>query len=132
MGAWGYLPFENDDALDWLDELEGGGADVLREALEKTGDGYVGAPEGSVAVAAAEVIAASQGRPPGELPENVADWVTGHGAEITAEDVEMAVDAVERVAGEESELAELWDDADEPEWRESLEDLTERLRAALR
>ena len=22
MGAWGYLPFENDDALDWLDELE--------------------------------------------------------------------------------------------------------------
>lgn len=69
--------------------------------------------------------------PLGDLQENVADWVTAHGAEITAEDVEMALEAVERVAGDESELAELWDDADEPEWRESRDDLTERLRAAL-
>lgn len=30
MGAWGYLPFENDDALDWLEEFEAGGADVVR------------------------------------------------------------------------------------------------------
>ncbi|BCW75897.1 hypothetical protein [Arthrobacter sp. NicSoilB11] len=30
------------------------------------------------------------------------------------------------------DLAELWDNADEPEWRESLEDLKERLRTALR
>jgi hypothetical protein len=44
----------------------------------------------------------------------------------------MALEAVERVAGEKSELGELWDDADEPEWRESLEDLAERLRTALR
>jgi hypothetical protein len=36
------------------------------------------------------------------------------------------------VAGDDSELAELWDDADEPEWPENLEDLSERLRAALR
>jgi hypothetical protein len=132
MGAWGYLPFENDYALDWLDELEGGGADVIRVALSKVDGGYVDAPEGSIAVAAAGITAACQGNPSGDLPENVADWVTAHGAEITAEDVEMALEAVGRVAGEESELAELWDDADEPEWRESLEDLSERLRAALR
>jgi hypothetical protein len=43
--------------------------------------------------------------------------VTAHGAEVTAEDVELALEAVGRVAGDESELAELWDDADEPEWR---------------
>ena len=132
MGAWGYLPFENDDALDWLDELEGGGADVIRGALAKAGNGYVDAPEGSIAVAAADITAACQGNPSGDLPENVADWVTAHGAEIIAEDVELALEAVGRVAGEESELAELWDDADEPEWRESLEDLSERLRAALK
>jgi len=58
--------------------------------------------------------------------------VTAHGPEIGPEDVELALQAVERVAGEDSELAELWDDADEPEWRESLADLSERLRAALR
>lgn len=59
-------------------------------------------------------------------------WVTAHGRELGTEDVELALQAVERVAGEESELAELWDDADEPEWRDSLGEFSERLRAALR
>jgi predicted nucleic acid-binding protein len=130
MGAWGFLPFENDDALDWLDELEAGGAEVVRDALAKAGAGYVEAPDGSVAIAAAEVASACQGNPPGDLPENVATWVTAHGAELGPEDVELALRAVERVAGDESEVAELWDDADEPEWRESLVELTERLRGA--
>jgi hypothetical protein len=132
MGAWGYLPFENDDALDWLDALEAGGAEVIRGALAAPGNGYIEAPEGSIAIAAADITAACQGNPSGDLPENVADWVTAHGAELTAEDVEMALVAVQRIAGEKSELAELWDDADEPEWRESLDDLSERLRLALR
>ena len=132
MGAWGYLPFENDDALDWVEDLEGGGADVVRQALAKAGARYVEAPQGAVALAAAEVIAATQGNPLGDLPGNVTDWVTAHGAEITAEDVEMALEAAERVAGNQFELAELWDDADEHGWRDSLNDLAERLRAALR
>jgi hypothetical protein len=58
--------------------------------------------------------------------------VTAHGRELGAENVELALQAAERVGGDESELAELWDDADEPEWRESLGELSERLRAALR
>lgn len=120
MGAWGFLPFENDDALDWLDELEAGGAEVVRGALANAGTGYAEAPDGSVAIAAAAITSASQGNPPGDLPEDVASWVTAHGAELGPEDVERALHAVTRVAGEESELAELWDDADEPEWRESL------------
>ena len=132
MGAWGFLPFENDDALEWLDELEVGGSEIVRDALTSAGDGYVEAPDGSVAIAAAEVISACQGNPSGDLPENVATWVAAHGAELGSDDVELAIQSVERVAGEDSELAELWDDADEPEWRESLEDLSERLRAALR
>ncbi len=132
MGAWGFLPFENDDAVDWLDELEGGGTEVIRAALGKAGTGYVDAPDGCIVIAAANVISASQGTRLADLPENVADWVTAHGRGITAEDVELALEAVERVAGEDSELAELWDDADEPEWRESVSDLAERLRTALR
>jgi hypothetical protein len=93
---------------------------------------YVAAPDGSVAIAAAEITSASQGNSPGDLPENVASWVTAHGRELGAENVELALQAAERVGGDESELAELWDDADEPEWRESLGELSERLRAALR
>jgi hypothetical protein len=131
MGGRGYLPFENDDALEWLDELQTGGAEIVRGALAKVDDGYVEAPEGSIAIAAADITAASQGNASGDLPET-SPTGTVHGAEFTPEDVELALEAVGRVAGEESELAELWDDADEPEWRESLEDLSERLRAALR
>lgn len=60
MGAWGYLPFENDDALDWLDELEGGGGDVIRRALAKANNGYVDAPEGSIAIAAPRSLPAAR------------------------------------------------------------------------
>ncbi|MFP3463545.1 DUF4259 domain-containing protein [Arthrobacter globiformis] len=108
MGAWGFLPFENDDAMDWLDELEAGDAEVVRGALANAGDGYVQAPDGSVAIAAAEITSAAHGNPPGDLPENAATWVTAHGPEIGPEDVELALQAVERVAGEDSEgLAQL-------------------------
>jgi hypothetical protein len=131
MGAWGVQAFQNDDALDWLEELEAGGAEVVRQGLTAVTNGYIDAPDGTIAVAAAEVTAAAQGNPHGDLPEEVATWVTAHGYEFTAEDAQLALEAVERVAGEESELAELWDEADEPEWKESLENLTERLRAAL-
>lgn len=131
MGAWGFQAFENDDALDWLEELEAGGAEVVRQGLDTVADGYIEAPDGSVAVAAAEITAAAQGNPNGDLPENVTVWVTAHGAELTAEDAQLALEAVVRVAGEESELAELWDEADEPEWKESLDNLSESLLAAL-
>jgi hypothetical protein len=63
----GFLPFENDAALEWLDELEAGGSEIVRDALTSasSSDGYVEAREGSVAIAAAEVISACQGtRPP--------------------------------------------------------------------
>ena len=132
MGAWGFLPFENDDAMDWLDELDDAGAEIVRTALEVADADYLEASRGSTAVAAAEIISTSQGNPPGDLPENVTSWVAAHGAELGPEDVELALQAVERVAGDESELAELWDDADEPEWRESLDDLAQRLRGTLR
>ena len=131
MGAWGFLPFENDDAMEWLDELEDGGAEVVRAALQVAEADYLEAPDGSTAVAAAEIISTSQGNPPGEVPENVTSWLATYGSELGPDDVELALRAVKRVASEESELAELWDDADEPEWRESLDDLADRLRAAL-
>ncbi|WP_263422475.1 DUF4259 domain-containing protein [Arthrobacter sp. NicSoilB11] len=52
MGAWGCLPFEDDDALDWLQDLEAGGADVGRQALAKADNRYVEAPDGAIAMAA--------------------------------------------------------------------------------
>lgn len=119
MGAWGYLPFESNDALVWLEELESAGADVVRQTHARAGNRYVEAPDGAVAIDAAEVASASQGNPLGELPENDAGW-DAHAPEIDAEYVEVALEAVERVVGEKPELADLRDDAEEPEWRETI------------
>lgn len=93
-------------------------------------EGYLEAPDGCVAIAAAEIVAAAHGLPSPELPESATAWVAAHGGQLGKGDVQLALKAVERVQGEESELAELWDDADDPGWTDSIEDLTARLHAA--
>ena len=78
MGAWGYGPFENDDAADWLDELiEASDIEVLRRALEPRWLDYVymQVTKGSVIVAAAEVLAAGLGKGAADLPDDVKRWV---------------------------------------------------------
>lgn len=66
MGAWGVRPFENDDAADFLSELMDVPASertqLLLAALTLPG-GYLEAPQASVAVAAAALVAAHNGMP---------------------------------------------------------------------
>jgi hypothetical protein len=131
MGAWEIGSFDNDDALDWLAELEECEDEaVLAETLRAVtdlGDGYLEAPEASEGLAAAEIIAALKGRPVVNLPENARAWVEAHRELEVSELVPMAREAVERVRGE-SELKELWDESDEaPKWYGTLDDLERRL-----
>jgi hypothetical protein len=136
MGAWGEEPFENDDAADWsyaFDTLDaGGGVAYLRAALAVAAgaheDEEIEAPDGSIAVAAADVV--ERVRRGAALPETygaaVTAWASRTAPELTAVDVELAAAAVQRVLGPSSELAELWDDAG-PEWRTVTEALAARL-----
>src|SRR5579885_2551780 len=74
-GAWGYKSFENDDALDWVENfLKPGGQSAVEKTVARVagGRGYLEAPDGCYAVAACEVLAAAQGRPSTDLPKNVA------------------------------------------------------------
>src|SRR5215218_9260762 len=110
MGAWGLESFENDDAMDWVAELQ-------REGLPATGgaiqavielmDDYLEAPVCSEGLAAAEVLAALRGRPAASLPDEVFEWVRRYpgdpGPELTR-NAQLAVDAIVR----KSELRELW------------------------
>lgn len=62
MSFWGPRPYENDDAADWLSELENDPClELVQEALLEVVDaadvGYVEIPECCIAVAAAEVLA---------------------------------------------------------------------------
>ncbi len=132
MGAWGHTTFENDDALDWVYELEeASGTDVLVSALEGITDAdYLEATEASAALAAAEVVAALDGRPAPSLPPEVEAWVKENQEPVDADLLMLARSAVERIARD-SELQELWSESgDEAEWQESLEDLLQRLVAA--
>ena len=135
MGAWGTGAFDNDDAADWAYELEES-ADLTpaRQALAATmdGDGYLELPEGACAVAAASVVAATFDGHLKGLPDEVVEWVDAHPDIASRGDARLAVDALERVTSEESELRGLWDEAREgPQWTEGIQKLRQRLVRAI-
>lgn len=131
MGAWGAGAFENDDALDWLDELEGaddfapilGAIDTVIALKGEAAE----APEAAMALAAAEVVAALAGRPHPDLPEEIAEWVAGQSGPNPKliERARLAAVAVR----DNSELRDLWSEPDAgfDEWKEGIEELIRRL-----
>jgi hypothetical protein len=130
MGAWGAGSFENHDAMDWVIELAASSGDaMLREALApiaSSDDRYLEAPECSVAIAAAEAVAAARGHPSESLPEDVAGWVDAKPI-VATELTVLARTAVERIV-DKSELKDLWDESDSAEaWRDAMTDLRKRL-----
>jgi hypothetical protein len=132
MGTWGFGAFDNDDALDWLDELKDSGdlsplEEAINNVLESGDGGYIEIPEASIALAAAEVIASLLGNPGGELPEEIAGWLSGKGDSIDPDLVARAREAVARVSTD-SELLEVIEESDDAaEWKHRVIDLLARL-----
>ncbi len=116
MGAFGFGPFDNDDALDFLDEIEDAEPadrpELLRAALDQVlGDrGYVDAPKMSEAIAAAAVVSISLNP---DLPcaePDLPEWVRG---EVVPLDPSLA-DVARRVltramVPQDNELWQLWE-----------------------
>ena len=133
-GAWGTGSFDNDDALDWVWELEeSSGSSAIENALHPvaTSNAYIEAPSGSYAIAAAEALAALMGKPSESLPPEVTSWVKSQSFKPSAELLNMARSALANVSDESrSELAQLWKESGTAydEWREHLAGLSERLR----
>jgi hypothetical protein len=128
MGAWGTAAFDNDDASDWVYELEKQGIAAVDSALrEALGPGELEMPTDVNAIAAGEVIAAARGRPVDGLREDILALANGLAPSVTTEHAARARTAVERVlAG--SEVAELWGETDDDdEWRGLVQDLIRRL-----
>lgn len=131
MGAWGHNSFENDDALDWVSVLEESpDTSAIIDALNGVTDDaedYIDAPECSMAIAAAEVVAALNGNGALSLPEEVNGWLKGKpnpDASLRAK-ARQAMDVVLT----NSELKELWEEnvEDYPKWIAVLEDVKSRL-----
>ncbi|HEY9427959.1 MAG TPA: DUF4259 domain-containing protein [Gemmatimonadaceae bacterium] len=132
MGTWGTEIFANDDAMDWIATLEDtDDIGVVERALSTVNDanGYLEAPDCSVALAAAEVVATILKKPGPDVPSEVFEWIARVGREMPPSLVDDARRAIDRVASD-SELLELWEEAGGPglgEWRATLTELRGRL-----
>lgn len=118
MGTIGTGPFENDDALDFLDDLEDSKPAERRSKVARAlaivvrADGYVEAPQMAEALAAAAVVAGS------EDPDTVARepylprWLEAEPLEVDERLEELATGALRRaLRQDDNEWWELWDEA---------------------
>ncbi|MGH8016780.1 MAG: DUF4259 domain-containing protein [Opitutaceae bacterium] len=133
-GTWGPGSFDNDDALDWLqNDFESDGAAAIEGAVNAVArsrsSDYIDAPLASRAVAACEFLAAWQGRPSKDIPDPIlaeAKILRGAPREALRERARKALDRVVK----DSELQALWAEGNEPEyeqWKKAMADLRARL-----
>lgn len=132
MGAWGAGVFENDDALDLVNEVTDGTdlqpVEAAFERVRAIGSDYLEAPDCSAALAAAEIVATLHGNPSQEsAPEGLPEWIRQQDLAVLPALQNEARLAVERVLREPSELLELWSEGDPSEWLAVTNDLLARL-----
>jgi len=139
MGAWSEENFGNDDACDWIWELEKSkGTDTLLSPLKKilSNDEYLESPECCEALAAAEVVASGITGDIAKIPEEAQKWLSkkqglfGKKPNIENSHAIIAKQAVEKVLGN-SELKELWEETEDyAKWQEIQSELITKLANA--
>jgi hypothetical protein len=133
MGTWGIGSFENDDAGDFMiDLLDSGDLSLVREVLDNvlTSTEYVEAPDATLAIVAAEIVAAASGRPTlaAQREEGLADWLARIRPTIDADLATQARDALTRILADHSELRELWEETDDlHDWQAVVTELRSHL-----
>lgn len=132
MGAWGAGSFENDEAMDWVSELEDArGLKLLKKTLRDVldaGDGYLEADVAARGVAAAEVVAGLNDAPGDDLPEEVENWIEERREKTEADLSPLALEVLARVR-EKCELLDLWKESPQAEsWTAAVKNLEVRLR----
>ena len=135
MGTWQVGPFDNDVAMDFFDEIEETPDDqvlarlssVLTAVTERPG--RVELAEGHLAVAAAGLVAA--GRAPAAATTgnpSVDEWLSRHRPPADPDSARIALAALDRVAGPDSEWMDLWSATD---LREDVQEQIDVLRSVL-
>ncbi|QJX48652.1 DUF4259 domain-containing protein [Hymenobacter taeanensis] len=130
MGTFGYQNFDNDDAADFLADFADDPSELLLlETLITAAEeeGYIEADVAAQALAAAEIVAAWQGQPAADFPEDLQE--VAYELDVSDEDelTELARRAVATVL-QRSELLELWQESKEfPQWQQAQQDLLKRL-----
>jgi hypothetical protein len=138
MGAWGVDSFGNDDAADWAWTLDDSSDLAIVEATLASADvdaeHNLDASVASMAIAAAEAVARLRGAG-GEqsaYSESVDNWVKRIGKPPAPSVVERAIRILDRIAGSNSELRELWEESEEfVAWSAAIQELRARLTASV-
>ena len=131
MGAWAADSFSNDEALDWLlDFAETPTLEMLHDTLEfiVSADAEdLEAPDCAEAIAAAEIVAALNGKPAAKIPDDLQTWLqTPHG--LHARPLSGLARAAMQSIEKGSELQDLWDDSEfKLQWHAEMTDLIARL-----
>jgi hypothetical protein len=121
MGAWSEENFGNDDAGDWIWELEKSkGLDTLLSPIKSiiANEEYLESPDCCEALAASEVIASGITGDISNIPEEAQKWLNkkqglfGKKPIIEKEHATLAKQAVEKIV-ENSELKELWEESED-------------------
>ena len=132
MGTWGSDSFENDDASDWVADFCDAPdhtliVNTLSAIADMDADEYLEAPDCSVGIAAAEVVAALKSAPNPNLSDETKNCFSSLGIKADPSLVALALKAMERIRTN-SELKELWDESETPdEWYQSVSSLERRL-----
>ncbi len=137
MGAWGYGHFEDDSALDFMADIEESSnpKKVIGNTFEKAiAADYIESDEGTaVVVAAAYVDGQINGTKfsGGDQAEPLSvDTFANRHRDVDLSDLRKnAVQALNKVLGENSELKELWEENEEdfPLWKQGIQLLIKRL-----
>jgi hypothetical protein len=138
MGAWGVGAFENDEAADWSIEFRTAdlraGLSMITDPLtlaakpENESDLLDGS-DGTMAVAAAELVAAINGHPIDEsvFNEDARQWIARVRPCFDPDLTSLAFEAMSRVLGPTSVLAELWFPENADRWRSAMAALRSKL-----
>lgn len=136
MSVWDIGPFDNDLAMDWVQDLQESNdlyyiEDTLNNVLEE-GDTFIPMPFACEALAAIDVLARLQGQPGGEAADDVDAWVDTVRKKFKrrADLVDKSLKALDLIVSEKSELANEWAQTDEHvAWRGMVEQLRARVAA---
>ncbi|WP_433516293.1 DUF4259 domain-containing protein [Nonomuraea sp. CA-143628] len=117
MGTWDVGPFDNDSAADWCGDLHDAAPEqrpaLVRKALKVVvgRTRYLDSDEAVEAIAAAAIVASQRSGMPITSPYAPDFLLEGGRVEINDELVALAVRALDRLMGEDSEWLELWEES---------------------
>ncbi len=131
MGFWGVSNFDNDDAVDWINDLISSPNTRLIpysfKLITDNGGEFLEATDCSNALVAAEVVAALKGFPAPRMPVDLEVWIEGRPVP-DPEWVQLAIQAVTGIRTS-SQLQQVWDDAGYAvHWRTVVDNLLARLK----